>query len=113
MTDFNLTTAYITSLTGNPNTECDWRIINDRNAGEMCSNVRDSITSVASHLEAYNQQGYGIFMTVNAMNPTGPRTLENVAYTRAHVVDLDDIISAQDSYNRAVQSNMPPHFAVQ
>lgn len=113
MTDFNLTTAYITSLTGNPNTECDWRIINDRNAGEMGINLRGSLTAVASQLEAYNQQGYGIFMTVNAMNPTGPRTLENVAYTRAHVVDLDDIISAQDSYNRAARSNMPPHFAVQ
>lgn len=113
MTDFNLTTAYITSLTGNPNTECDWRIINDRNAGEMGINLRGSLTAVASQLQAYNQQGYGIFMTVNAMNPTGPRTLENVAYTRAHVVDLDDIISAQDSYNRAVQSGMPPHFAVQ
>lgn len=113
MTDFNLTTAYITSLTGNPNTECDWRIINDRNAGEMGINLRGSLTTVASQLQAYNQQGYGIFMTVNAMNPTGPRTLENVAYTRAHVVDLDDIISAQDSYNRAVRSNMPPHFAVQ
>ena len=113
MTDFNLTTAYISSLTGNPNTECDWRIINDRNAGEMGINLRGSLTAVASQLEAYNQQGYGIFMTVNAMNPTGPRTLENVAYIRAHVVDLDDIISAQDSYQRAVKSGMPPHFAVQ
>ena len=113
MTDFNLTTAYISSLTGNPNTECDWRIINDRNAGKMGINLRGSLTAVASQLEAYNQQGYGIFMTVNAMNPTGPRTLENVAYIRAHVVDLDDIISAQDSYQRAVKSGMPPHFAVQ
>lgn len=113
MTDFNLTTAYITSLTGNANTECDWRIINDRNVGEMGINLRGSLTAVASQLEAYNQQGYGIFMTVNAMNPTGPRTLENVAYIRAHVVDLDDIISAQDSYQRAVKSGMPPHFAVQ
>lgn len=113
MTDFNLTTAYIASLTGNPNTECDWRIINDRNAGEMGINLRGSLTAVASQLQAYNQQGYGIFMTVNAMNPTGPRTLDNVVYIRAHVVDLDDIISAQDSYNRAVQSAMPPHFAVQ
>lgn len=113
MTDFNLTTAYIASLTGNANTECDWRIINDRNVGEMGINLRGSLTAVASQLEAYNQQGYGIFMTVNAMNPTGPRTLENVAYIRAHVVDLDDIISAQDSYQRAVKSGMPPHFAVQ
>lgn len=113
MIDLSLTTAYITSLTGNPNTECDWRIINDRNAGEMGINLRGSLTTVAGQLQAYNQQGYGIFMTVNAMNPTGSRTLENVAYTRAHVVDLDDIISAQDSYNRAVRSNMPPHFAVQ
>ena len=113
MTDLSLTTAYITSLTGNPNTECDWRIINDRNAGEMGINLRGSLTAVAAQLQAYNQQGYGIFMTVNAMNPTGPRTLDNVAYIRAHVVDLDDIISAQDSYNRAVRSNMPPHFAVQ
>lgn len=113
MTDLSLTTAYITSLTGNPNTECDWRIINDRNAGEQAINLRGSLTAVASQLQAYNQQGYGIFMTVNAMNPTGPRTLDNVAYIRAHVADLDDVLTAQDSLNKAINSSMPPHFIVQ
>ena len=113
MTDLSLTTAYITSLTGNPNTECDWRIINDRNKGEQAINLRGSFDSLAAQLTEYNNKGYGIFMTVNAMNATGPRTLDNIAAIRAHVVDIDDVLTAQDSYIRAVRSDMPPHFAVQ
>lgn len=113
MVDLSLTTAYITSLTGNPNTECDWRIINDRNKGEQAINLRGSFDSLAAQLTEYNNKGYGIFMTVNAMNATGPRTLDNIAAIRAHVVDIDDVLTAQDSYIRAVRSDMPPHFAVQ
>lgn len=111
--DFNLASAYIGSLTGSHETECDWRIINDRNKGEQGINLRGSLSQVASSLADYNNKGYGIFVCVNAMNPTGLRTLENVAYIRAHCVDLDDILTSQDAYNRAVNSSLPPHFAVQ
>ena len=113
MTDFNLTKAFITSLTGSPDTECDWRIINDRDKGEQALNLRGTLATLATTLSDYNSRGYGIFMTVNAMNPDGPRTLENVSAIRAHVADLDDLLTAQDSFQRAISSPLPPHFAVQ
>lgn len=111
--DLTLTSAFITSLTGSPDTECDWRVINDRDKGEQGINLRGSLATLANTLVDYNNRGYGIFMTVNAMKPTGARTLENVDFIRAHVVDVDDVLSAQDSYQRAVNSPVPPHFAVQ
>lgn len=113
MTDLNLTQAFITSLTGSIDTECDWRIINDRDKGEQAVNLRGNLTTLANTLAEYNSRGYGIFMTVNAMNPEGPRTLENVSSIRAHVADLDDLLTAQDSLQRAISSNLPPHFVVQ
>ena len=111
--NLNLTAAFITSLTGSPDTECDWRVINDRDKGEQGINLRGTLAALANTLIDYNSRGYGIFMTVNAMKPTGARTLDNVEYIRAHVIDLDDALTAQDSYQRAVNSSTPPHFAVQ
>ena len=111
--NLNLTAAFITSLTGSPDTECDWRVINDRDKGEQGINLRGTLAALANTLIDYNNRGYGIFMTVNAMKPTGARTLDNVEYIRAHVIDLDDALTAQDSYQRAVNSPIPPHFAVQ
>ena len=111
--DLNLTRAFITSLTGSPDTVCDWRVINDRNKGEQGINLRGSLATLAKTLIDYNERFYGVFMTVNAMKPDGPRTLENVDFIRAQVADIDDVLTAQDSYNRAVSSATPPHFAVQ
>lgn len=111
--NLNLTAAFIASLTGSPDTECDWRVINDRNKGEQGINMRGSLATLANQLIDYNNRGYGIFMTVNAMKPNGARTLDNVDHIRAHVVDIDDTLISQDSYQRAVSSAMPPHFAVQ
>lgn len=111
--NLNLTSAFITALTGSPHTECDWRVINDRNKGEQGINLRGNLATLANTLMDYNSKGYGIFMTVNAMKPNGPRTLENVDFIRAQVVDVDNVLTAQDSYQRAVNSPTPPHFAVQ
>ena len=111
--NLNLTAAFIASLTGSPDTECDWRVINDRNKGEQGINLRGNLATLANQLIDYNNRGYGIFMTVNAMKPNGARTLDNVDHIRAHVVDIDDTLISQDSYQRAISSAMPPHFAVQ
>ena len=111
--NLNLTAAFIASLTGSVDTECDWRVINDRDKGEQGINLRGSLAALANTLIDYNNRNYGIFMTVNAMKPTGARTLDNVEYIRAHVIDLDDALTAQDSYQRAINSPTPPHFAVQ
>ncbi len=114
MENFELARAYIATLTGSPDTICDFRIINDRNAAEQGINMRGDIATVYNGLKNYNEHGYGIFMTVNAMKPNAKqKTLENIDFIRAQVADIDDPMTSQDSYKRAIASDMPPHFAVQ
>lgn len=114
MIDFNLAQAFITALTGSPDTVCNWRIINDRVKGEQCINLKGSLSEVASTLEYYNSMYYGVFITINAIKPTSTTcTLEDIDYIRTQVVDVDDVLTAQDSYQQAINSSMPPHFAVQ
>lgn len=114
MTNYELALAYINALTGSAETVCDWRVINDKNAGEQGINISGKLADVYNQLVDYNNKGYGIFMTVNAMKQgCKSKTLENVEFIRAHVADFDDVLTAQDSYKRACESSFPPHFAVQ
>lgn len=113
MTDFNLTTAYITSLTGSPDTSCFWLLIDEHNKKNPPVVINDSLDNCHQALKFYNDSGYGVFIAINAIRSSCPRTLENVEHIWTQVVDIDDPLQMQDSYNRAVQSACPPHFAVQ
>lgn len=113
MTDFNLTTAYITSLTGNPDTPCFWLLIDEHNKKNPPIIINDSFDNCHQALKFYNDSGYGVFIAINSIRFGCPRIFENVEYIRAQVVDIDDPLQMQDSYNRAVQSTCPPHFVVQ
>lgn len=113
MNNINLASAYIATLTGDVNTVCDFRVINDRNAAEQAINITGRLQDVYNGLIQYNEKNYGIFMTVNAMKPDSQqKTLDNIDFIRAHVVDLDEPLTSADSYTRAINSDMPPHFAV-
>lgn len=113
MTDLNLATAYITSLTGSPDTSCFWLLIDEHNKKNPPIVINDSLDNCHQALKFYNDSGYGVFIAINAIRSGCPRTLENVEYIRTRVVDIDDPLQMQDSYNRAIQSACPPHFAVQ
>lgn len=113
MTDLNLATAYITSLTGSPDTSCFWLLIDEHNKKNPPVVINDSLDNCHQALKFYNDFGYGVFIAINAIRSGCPRTLENVEHIRAQVVDIDDPLQMQDNYNRAVQSACPPHFAVQ
>jgi hypothetical protein len=113
MTDFNLTTAYITSLTGSPDTSCFWLLIDEHNKKNPPVIICDSFDNCNQILKLYNDSGYGVFIAINSIRSGCPRTLENVEHVRAQVVDIDNPLQMQDSYNRAIQSACPPHFAVQ
>lgn len=113
MTDLNLATAYITSLTGSPDTSCFWLLIDEHNKKNPPIVINDSLDNCHQALKFYNDSGYGVFIAINAIRSGCPRTLENVEYIRTQVVDIDDPLQMQDSYNRAIQSACPPHFAVQ
>lgn len=112
MTPFELTQVYIAALTGDANTVCDWRVINDRDKACSGRNIRGTLSEVYNTLQGYNQQGWGVFMCINPMDGQG-QSLPNVAYIRTHIADLDDTLLADAAYSRAVSSQIPPHFAVQ
>jgi len=107
-----LTLAYISLLTGDQNSSCEWRVINDRVKGDMGKNLSGSYAELKSTLEDYNNAGYGVFMCINAMKASG-HTLENVDYIRTHVLDLDDLSVSDTMYQQAVAAHPQPHFAVQ
>ncbi len=110
MTDPNLTNWFIHTLTGDVNTPMDWRCIHDTDKAQPAHNYRGTFDVMRSNLEEYNARGYGIFCTINALDGKG-RDLANIAYIRAHMVDLDDPTTAQANYDRAVAAGA--NFAVQ
>ena len=101
MIDPNQTQWFIHTLTGDVNTTIDWRCIHDQRKDLPAHNFRGSLAETMATLVDYNARGYGIFCTINALDGNG-RELTNVAYIRAHMVDLDDPITAQASYERAI-----------
>lgn len=109
---YDLAVAYVTTLTGSPDTIMDWRVINDRNKGEQARNLRGTLQECYNELTQYNQAFWGVFTCINALNGQG-HTLNDVNHIRTHVVDLDDIFTSNAAYQRATQSALPPHFAVQ
>lgn len=113
MTNKEMTLLYVKALTGSVDTVLDWRVVYDREKGVSGINLTGSVEEVYQKLLEYNQKFYGVFINVNAMKPNCRKTLENIDYIRTHLVDIDDVLSSQDSYNRAVNSDLPPHFAVQ
>ncbi len=109
---YELAQAYITSLTGHLDTVMDWRAINDTNAGVAAHTFRGTLRDNWQKLVDYNNGGWGIFCCINAMDGQGLH-LNNVHHIRTHIVDLDNMLTAQDSYNRAIAAHPQPHFAVQ
>ncbi|MAK38184.1 MAG: hypothetical protein CMC15_18640 [Flavobacteriaceae bacterium] len=112
MTDYIQAQEFITLLTGDPQTVMDWRLIHDTNKGELAHNYRGSLDQLYQTLVQYNQSGWGVFCCINAMDGQG-RELINVHHIRAHVVDMDNVMSSSDSYNRSVNSNPQPQYALQ
>lgn len=109
---FELAQWYITALTGHPDTIMDWRCINDKNKAVAAHNLRGTLREMFMKLVEYNQNGWGIFACINAMDGQG-RELANTQFIRAHVVDLDDPLTSHGNYERAINAHPRPHFAVQ
>ena len=110
MTDRNLANYFVQTLTGDVNTVMDWRCIHDQRKDLPAHNFRGSLTEVMATLADYNARGYGIFCTINQLDGYG-RELTNVQFIRAHMLDLDDPLTAPANYERAVAAGA--QFAVQ
>lgn len=110
MIDPNLTQWFLQTLTGDANTVMDWRCIHDQRKDLPAHNFRGTFADTAVTLNDYNARGYGIFCTINSLNGQG-RDLNNVEFIRAHMLDLDDPITARANYDRAAADGA--NFAVQ
>lgn len=109
--DYNQAAAFISALTGDVNTTVDFRAIHDVKKDIPALVMRDTLANSWAWITALNAQGYGIFTAIQALDGRG-RHLENVAFIRTHVVDLDDLATAQQSYQAACNWQPLPSFAV-
>lgn len=108
--DRNLTAWFVETLAGGLNVPIGWRCIHDTNRALPGHNYYGTLDEVYPTLKEYNEKGYGIFCNINATDGRG-HELSNISYIRAHVADLDDPVTAQASYDRAVTAGAS--FAVQ
>lgn len=110
MNNHTQTAWYIEQLTGDVNTVIDWRLIHDKRNDLPAHTYRGTLAEIYPTLQSYNEQNYGVFCCINATDGRG-RELSNIAHIRTHVVDLDNTVTAQANYERAVADGAC--FAVQ
>lgn len=115
MQSFEQASAYISALTNEPvETAKIWfRCIHDTNkeiaAHKYYGTLRDNWATLCD----YNNRGYGIFCNVNDFDASvTDHSLSNVRFIRAHVVDLDNALTAQANYQLASAWQPAPQFAV-
>lgn len=98
--DCTQTTWFIEQLTGDPNAVLEWRCIHDKEKGAQAVTLTGSLPDLLIYLIQYNNAGYGIFAVINALDGQG-RKLSNISAIRAHMVDLDDLVTSEASLQRA------------
>ena len=108
--NIELTKWFVNALTGDQNTVIDWRCIHDKRKDLPAHNYRGTFDEMRYTLQKYNNDGYGIFCTVNALDGKG-REIINVQHIRAHMVDLDNPLTSESNYQKAVTSGA--NFTVQ
>lgn len=111
MTPYDLATAYVQALGCDPTTTpIDTRALHDSDKALPGHANRGTLQSLWPWITAWNQQGYGIFITPAALNGAG-RSLEHVQTVRAYYLDLD-AADAQQQYEAASRHLPAPSFAV-
>jgi len=106
--------AFIDALTlGNSASAIvNWRCIHDQNKGIPAHTFRGTLAEHWQTLCSYNAAGYGIFAVISEMDGNG-NELSNVQATRAHYIDMDNVVSAAMNLDRARAWYPAPSFAVQ
>lgn len=125
---YGVAESFLAAL-GALNEPCNFRFIHDQNKQVPAIKRRGTLAQHWNEICQWNNAGYGIFVTVAAMDGSGydaagmpikdenKKTrfgdlLENVAAIRAHYVDLDSLSAMQD-LQRASSHMPPPQFFVQ
>jgi hypothetical protein len=111
--DYQQTYAFFDALCGGQaaTTVFDLRAIHDTRKDIPALVNRCTLPDAWAWITGLNDQGYGIFAVIAALDGYG-RELANVHYIRAHYVDLDEG-DAQQQYERTLQAWPSPSFAVQ
>lgn len=114
MQDYTQAFAFVAALANSdPNTAViDVRAIHDTNKALAAIPRRGTLPQVWEEMCNWNNAGYGIFININEMDGSGRYELANVAAIRCQAVDFDNL-SATINYQRAVEFNPSPSFAVQ
>ena len=113
MQDFATAFAFINLFTHNQAdiTPIDFRLLHDQNKAVAGIPLRGTLRECWDAICHYNNQGYGAFAVISALDGYG-RSLENVAYARAHFADLDNSAAIQN-YHTALAFALPPTYCVQ
>lgn len=113
MHSYDQAASYVGALTGGDpeSVSVNFRAIHDTNRGVAAHSFDGTIRQCWNTLCSYQSNGYGIFINLNPTDGNG-RELSNVAYIRAHIVDLDNI-SALQNFERASAWQPAPHIAVE
>jgi hypothetical protein len=111
--DFNQAYSFFDALSGGhaATTIFDFRAIHDTRKDIPALINRCTVQDAWSWIVGLNDQGYGIFAVIAAMDGSGLH-LQNVHYLRAHYVDLDEG-DAKQQYERTLTAWPAPSFAVQ
>ncbi len=110
--NFEIAQSYVLALTGDVNSVLDWRMIHDIKKDIPAHIFRGTLSQAWETLCKHNSEGYGIFCNINALDGHG-KELANVDYIRAHVVDLDNLLTAQVNFENAMKNHPLPTFFVQ
>jgi putative DNA primase/helicase len=109
--DYDLAAAYVAVIAGSVDATVDFRVIHDSDLGVYGQNKRGTLQKCWLWLCAMNDQGFGVFMVVAALDGAG-QTMENVVALRCNYIDLDSAAAGQQ-YEIACRSHPAPTFAVQ
>lgn len=107
---YDLAAAFVAALTGDPETVMDFRALHDSDLGVYGQNKRGALRDAWPWLCAMNNEGFGIFAVIAALDGAG-QTMGHVVSLRANYLDLDGA-DAQQQYEIACRSHPAPSFAV-
>lgn len=111
MIDLVAVKAFVTALTGSPDTVMDWRALHDVNKGENGYPFRGSADQVAAELDKFNTAGYGIFVAINQTDGNG-LLASNVVSIRANWIDYDNADQNWSQWKAVQAWELPPTFSV-
>lgn len=97
---------HVEAITGNPDTPVSFRMFHDQDNGIAGRTRHGTANALFEELRQANNEGFGVFITVNETNLQGAK-LENMTAIRAQFIDLDGLDAQQQLNNACDPATMP------